>query len=50
MSDTNQGSEESSARAETGNGSARTDKETVLNNIESIVVSEKPTEVTAGST
>ncbi len=46
----NQGNEESSAGAETSDGSARTDQETGLNNIESSVVSEKPTEVAAGST
>ncbi len=48
MSATNQGNKESSARAETSDGSARTDQETGLNNIESAVVSEKPTEVAAG--
>ncbi len=50
MSATNQGSEESSARAETSDGSACMDQGTGLNKPESAVVSEKPTEVTAGST
>ncbi len=45
MSATNHG-----ARAETSNGSARTDQETGLITIESTVVSEKPTEVAVGST
>ncbi len=50
MSTTNQGSEGSCARAETSDGSARTDQETGLTNVESAVVSEKPMEVAVGST
>ncbi len=47
MSATNQGSEKSSAQAETSDGSARTDQKTGLNKTESAVVSEKQREVTA---
>ncbi len=49
MSATTQGSEERRAEAETSDGSARTEQETVLN-VDTAVESEKPTEVTAGST
>ncbi len=49
MSATIKDSEESSVVAETINGSARTDQETDLKNVESAVLSEKPTEVAAVS-
>ncbi len=49
MSATTQGSEVRLAVAETSNGSARTEQETVLN-VDIAVESEKPTEVIAGST
>ncbi len=49
MSATTQGSKERHATAETSDGSARTGQETVLN-VDTAVESEKPTEVTAGST
>ncbi len=50
MSATTQGSGESSTVAETNDGSACTDQETCLQNVDVTVESEKPKEVTAGST
>ncbi len=49
MSATTQGSEERCAAAEKSDGSAHMEQETVLN-VDTAVESEKPTEVTAGST
>ncbi len=50
MSATIQGSMESCVVAETSNGSACTDQEIDLKNVETAVVSEKPTEVATMST